>query len=269
MRSITFVGVPSFAPEIVRRVRLTDAMKAKKLKEALQQMSEEGVVQVFRPRDGAPALVGVVGPLQLDVLKARLEAEYALPVEFEVSEFQLARWISSDDRKKLDAFIAANGSGVADDVDGDPVFLAKNEFYLGYTKERAEGIVFSSIKDVKKSIAPRPPDAYSPTREDVNGQAATTLTFLCSFRVMLDGAASEGPAHAPSHRCRFRCCCCRTGHGGTAPTPDGGTASMPCLFLMSRAAFCPISRARHPFAACSIAVPAFPRSTIPMVKTSS
>ena len=147
---ITFVGVPSFAPEIVRRVRLTDAMKAKKLKEALQQMSEEGVVQVFRPRDGAPALVGVVGPLQLDVLKARLDAEYSLPVEFEVSEFQLARWISSDDRKKLEAFVSANSSGVADDVDGDPVFLAKNEFYLGYTKERAEGITFSSIKDVKK-----------------------------------------------------------------------------------------------------------------------
>jgi peptide chain release factor 3 len=148
---VSFVGVPSFAPEIVRRVRLTDAMKAKKLKEALQQMSEEGVVQVFRPRDGAPALVGVVGPLQLDVLKARLDAEYSLPVDFEVSEFQLARWISCDDRKKLDAFIAANGSGVADDVDGDPVFLAKNEFYLGYTRERAEGIVFSSIKDVKKT----------------------------------------------------------------------------------------------------------------------
>jgi peptide chain release factor 3 len=147
---LTFVGVPSFAPEIVRRVRLTDAMKAKKLKEALQQMSEEGVVQVFRPRDGAPALVGVVGPLQLDVLKARLDAEYSLPVEFEVSEFQLARWVSSDDRKKLDAFIAANGSGIADDVDGDPVFMAKNEFYLGYTKERAEGIAFSTVKDVKK-----------------------------------------------------------------------------------------------------------------------
>ena len=147
---ITFVGVPSFAPEIVRRVRLTDAMKAKKLKEALQQMSEEGVVQVFRPRDGAPALVGVVGMLQLDVLKARLDAEYSLPVDFEISEFQLARWISSDDRKKLETFVAANNSGVADDVDGDPVFLAKNEFYLGYTRERAEGIVFSSVKDVKK-----------------------------------------------------------------------------------------------------------------------
>jgi peptide chain release factor 3 len=147
---ISFVGVPSFAPEIVRRVRLTDAMKAKKLKEALQQMSEEGVVQVFRPRDGAPALVGVVGQLQLDVLKARLDAEYSLPVDFEISEFQLARWISSDDPKKLDAFIAANGSGVADDVDGDPVFLARNQFYLDYTSERAEGIAFTSVKDVKK-----------------------------------------------------------------------------------------------------------------------
>ncbi|MCP3469441.1 peptide chain release factor 3 [Bradyrhizobium sp. CCGUVB1N3] len=146
----TFVGVPSFAPEIVRRVRLTDAMKAKKLKEALQQMSEEGVVQVFRPRDGAPALVGVVGALQLDVLKARLEAEYSLPVEFEVSEFQLARWVSSDDRKKLDTFVAANTSSIADDVDGDPVYLAKNEFYLGYTRERAEGIEFANVKDVKK-----------------------------------------------------------------------------------------------------------------------
>ncbi len=148
---ITFVGVPSFAPEIVRRVRLADAMKAKKLREALQQMSEEGVVQVFRPRDGAPALVGVVGMLQLDVLKARLDAEYSLPVDFEVSEFQLARWISSADRKKLDGFIAANGAGVADDVDGDPVFLARNQFYLDYTRERSEGIVFSSVKDVKKA----------------------------------------------------------------------------------------------------------------------
>ena len=150
---ITFIGVPSFAPEIVRRVRLGDAMKAKKLKEALQQMSEEGVVQVFRPRDGAPALVGVVGPLQLDVLKARLDAEYQLPVSFEVSEFSLARWISSDDRKTLDTFMTANNSGVADDVDGDPVFLAKNDFYLNYTKERAEGIVFSSVKDVKKKAS--------------------------------------------------------------------------------------------------------------------
>jgi peptide chain release factor 3 len=63
----------------------------------------------------------------------------------------LARWISSDDRKKLEAFVSANGSGVADDVDGDPVFLARNQFYLDYTRERSEGITFSNVKDVKKT----------------------------------------------------------------------------------------------------------------------
>jgi peptide subunit release factor RF-3 len=69
---LVFEGVPNFAPEILRRVRLEDAMKAKKLKEALQQMAEEGVVQLFSPEDGSPAIVGVVGALQLDVLKERL-----------------------------------------------------------------------------------------------------------------------------------------------------------------------------------------------------
>jgi peptide chain release factor 3 len=61
-----------------------------------------------------------------------------------------ARWVSHDDRVKLQAVFATNASGVADDVDGDPVFLAKNEFYLGYARERAEGITFASVKDVKK-----------------------------------------------------------------------------------------------------------------------
>ena len=148
---IAFMGVPSFAPEIVRRVRLGDAMKAKKLKAALQELAEEGVVQVFRPRDGSPAMVGVVGSLQLDVLKVRLDAEYGLPVDFDVCEFQLARWISSDDEKKLEAFVAGNGASIAEDLDGDLVYMARNAFYLDYTKERAEGIVFTDIKDVKKT----------------------------------------------------------------------------------------------------------------------
>jgi len=146
---LTFVGVPSFAPEILRRVRLPDAMKAKKLKEALQQLAEEGVVQVFRPHDGSPALVGVVGPLQLDVLRVRLRDEYGLEVNWDVSEFSLARWISAEDAKVLDTFVHANASAIADDLDGDPVFLAKSQFYLDYTRERAAGIVFTDIKDVK------------------------------------------------------------------------------------------------------------------------
>ena len=100
---ILFRGVPNFAPEILRRVRLGDAMKAKKLKEALQQMAEEGVVQLFSPEDGSPAIVGVVGALQLDVLKERLSAEYTLPVDFEMARFSVCRWISADSPAELSA----------------------------------------------------------------------------------------------------------------------------------------------------------------------
>jgi len=148
---LAFLGVPNFAPEILRRVKLGDPMKAKKLKEALQQMAEEGVVQVFRPLDGAPALVGVVGPLQLDVLKVRLAEEYGLDIGFEQPEFQLARWLACPDRKTLDEFVSANYSSVAEDLDGDKVFMARNQFILDYTRERAPDVVFTDIKDVKKA----------------------------------------------------------------------------------------------------------------------
>jgi peptide chain release factor 3 len=149
---IKFLGVPMFAPEILRRVKLGDPMKAKKLKEALQQMAEEGVVQAFRPLDGAPAMVGVVGSLQLDVLKVRLRDEYGLDIDFETPEFQLARWISCTDDKKLNDFVQANYSSVAEDLDGDRVFMARNQFILDYTGERAPGIVFTDIKDVKNKV---------------------------------------------------------------------------------------------------------------------
>jgi peptide chain release factor 3 len=139
--------VPNFAPEILRRVRLPDAMKAKKLKEALQQLAEEGVVQVFRPQDGSPALVGVVGPLQLDVLRVRLKDEYGLEVLWDTAEFALARWIAADDPKVLEKFVKDHGLSIADDLDGDPVYLAKNDFYLGYTRDRAPGIAFTDVKD--------------------------------------------------------------------------------------------------------------------------
>jgi peptide chain release factor 3 len=124
-------------------------MKAKKLKTALQQMAEEGVVQVFNPQDGSPALVGVVGPLQLDVLKARLDAEYNIEASFEQSEFNLARWISGEDRKKVEEFASTKSSSVATDLDGDLVFLAKSQFDLDYTRDRAPGVEFTDVKDVK------------------------------------------------------------------------------------------------------------------------
>ncbi|MET0596817.1 MAG: peptide chain release factor 3 [Mesorhizobium sp.] len=144
---ILFRGVPNFAPEILRRVRLGDAMKAKKLKEALQQMAEEGVVQLFRPDDGSPAIVGVVGALQLDVLRERLAAEYALPVDFEMARFSICRWITADDRAELSRFVEAHRGDIARDLDGDPVFLAQHEFSLNYEAERWKAIRFATVKD--------------------------------------------------------------------------------------------------------------------------
>jgi peptide chain release factor 3 len=147
---LAFRGVPSFAPELLRRVKLADAMKAKKLREALQQMAEEGVVQVFVPHDGSSAMVGVVGALQLDVLAERLESEYGLPIAFEQSRFEVCRWVSSEDHTELDKFVAAYPSSIAADLDGAPVFLATSAFNLRYDQERWPKIAFADVKDYQK-----------------------------------------------------------------------------------------------------------------------
>ena len=144
---IVFRGVPNFAPEILRRVRLGDAMKAKKLKEALHQMAEEGVVQLFSPEDGSPAIVGVVGALQLDVLRERLKIEYGLPVDFEVARFSVCRWISASEKGELNRFIETHRGDIARDLDNDPVFLAPHEFGLNYEADRWKAIRFDAVKD--------------------------------------------------------------------------------------------------------------------------
>ena len=148
---LVFRGVPSFAPEILRRVKLGDAMKAKKLREALQQMAEEGVVQVFTPNDGSPAMVGVVGALQLDVLVERLNAEYGLPVSFEQSRFEICRWVSSSDPAELAKFMAAYPATMATDLDGAPVFMAASAWSLKYDSERWPQIEFADIKDYQRA----------------------------------------------------------------------------------------------------------------------
>jgi peptide chain release factor 3 len=148
---LRFRGVPSFAPEILRRILISDAMKAKKLREALQQLAEEGVVQVFTPHDGSGAIVGVVGALQLDVLATRLDAEYGLETRYEQPRFTVCRWVTSGDPAKLKTFVDSHGSSIADDLDGAPVFLSTSGFQLNYDAERNPGIVFSDVKDYQKT----------------------------------------------------------------------------------------------------------------------
>ncbi|MBB2174425.1 peptide chain release factor 3 [Gluconacetobacter johannae] len=144
---LRFTGVPYFAPEILRRVRLDDAMKAKKLRQALTELAEEGVVQLFRPQDGAPPIVGVVGTLQLDVLQARLGGEYGVAIGFESTPYSLARWVTGD-RTKLELFAAANRSAMADDIDGDPVLLASSAFMMRRTTEMNPDLAFHDIKQI-------------------------------------------------------------------------------------------------------------------------
>jgi peptide chain release factor 3 len=147
---LQFLGVPSFAPEILRRVRLDDAMKAKKLRQALQELAEEGVVQLFRPQDGSPPIVGVVGTLQLDVLISRMAGEYGVGIGFEATPYNLARWVSGE-KLALAKFVADQRTAMADDVDGDPVFLATSTFMMKRTAEMNAGITFRDIKDHKAS----------------------------------------------------------------------------------------------------------------------
>jgi peptide chain release factor 3 len=143
---ITFLGIPSFAPEIMRRIRLEDAIRAKKLREALREMAEEGVVQVFSPLDGTPPIVGVIGALQLDVLADRLLNEYGLQTGFDPAPCDAVRWIESDDPVALARFVEKNRSSVATDLDEAKVYLASSAFNLQWTAERNPEIKFVDIK---------------------------------------------------------------------------------------------------------------------------
>ncbi len=147
---LSFLGIPSFAPEVLRRIRLEDAIRAKKLREALREMAEEGVVQLFQPLDGTAPIVGVIGALQLDVLADRLANEYSLPIVFESAPCDGVRWISADDPAELARFIDKQKSAVATDLEGDTVFLPTSDFNLSWTMERNPVIRFTDVKTVQR-----------------------------------------------------------------------------------------------------------------------
>jgi peptide chain release factor 3 len=143
---LVFTGIPNFAPEILRRVRLGDPMKQKHLARALESLAEEGVIQVFRPLLGTQWIVGVVGALQLDVLKSRLRAEYGLDTELEASPYDTARWVSGTP-PEMDRFTAFYRGQMAQDRDGAPVFLAKSEWELGYVGEKFPAITYAKTRE--------------------------------------------------------------------------------------------------------------------------
>ena len=145
--AVQYGGIPNFAPEILRRARVKDPLKAKHLRKALEGLAEEGVTQLFSPAIGADMIVGAVGALQIDVMAERVQAENNLDVVFEQGLYNVARWVASDDKDKLKAFIDKNQSNLAFDIDGDPVLLAKNSWDVGYTQEKNPDIRFTATKE--------------------------------------------------------------------------------------------------------------------------
>ncbi|MGH1404415.1 MAG: peptide chain release factor 3 [Alphaproteobacteria bacterium] len=143
---LVFADIPNFAPEYMQRARAEDPLKAKHLGKALEQLAEEGAARVFKPYSSPDWVVGVVGPLQFDVLRDRIRSEYEIPVKFEATSLYTARWVSCEDASALKKFIDSNQSAIAQDHDGDPVFMARNAWHLQDAEDKYKEIVFSSTK---------------------------------------------------------------------------------------------------------------------------
>jgi peptide chain release factor 3 len=145
--NLAFTGIPSFAPELLERVRPLDPLRAKHLGRALEQLAEEGAARVFRPRLGTSHIVGVVGALQFDVLADRIKNEYDLPVVFETAGLFTARWVESDSAPELARFARENEAYVADDHQGALVFLARNAWHLETTQKEWPQVRFLKTRE--------------------------------------------------------------------------------------------------------------------------
>lgn len=144
---IQFTGIPYFAPELFRRVRLKDPLKMKALLKGLQQLSEEGATQLFRPLDNNDLILGAVGVLQFDVVVHRLKGEYGVDCSYEPIQVHAARWVYCDDHKKLAEFKKKASNNLAIDGAGDLTYIAPTRVNLDLTMERWPDIAFHSTRE--------------------------------------------------------------------------------------------------------------------------
>ena len=145
---LKFSGIPNFAPEHFRRVRLKNPLKAKHLQKGLTQLAEEGAVQVFRPVMGSDYILGAVGVLQFEVTMARLKAEYGADAIYEPVNFNVARWVRCDDRKKMAEFEKKNISNMARDAEDCLSFLTTSEWQLDRRMKEWPEIEFFKTRDI-------------------------------------------------------------------------------------------------------------------------
>ena len=145
--NVTVTGIPNFAPELLRRVHLSDTSKTKQLAKALTDLAEEGVIQVFKPTLGSGWYVGAVGPLQLEVLTSRAAAEYNVPIRIEPAQYVTARWVQVGDEKEFEKFAALHRLNIAEDRYGDPVFLAPSQWEIDRCAKDFPKLGFATTKD--------------------------------------------------------------------------------------------------------------------------
>ncbi len=144
---IGFTGIPHFAPELFRRVRLKDPLKSKQLRQGLQELAEEGATQVFFPERNNDIILGAVGVLQFDVVAERLKQEYKVECIYEPVNVWSARWVDSSDRKKLDEFSNKASDNLAVDGGGHLTYLAPTRVNLSLTEERWPEINFRATRE--------------------------------------------------------------------------------------------------------------------------
>jgi peptide chain release factor 3 len=145
---LKYGGIPYFAPELFRRVVLKDPLRLKSLQKGVVQLCEEGATQVFRPMKNNDIILGAVGVLQFDVAAYRLKDEYGVEAVVEPVSVQTARWVSCDDAKLLERFRVKLYENLAEDGDGQLVYLAPTRVNLGLTEERWPEIRFLTTREL-------------------------------------------------------------------------------------------------------------------------
>lgn len=144
---LKFTGIPHFAPELFRRIRLKDPLKAKQLQKGLQQLSEEGSTQVFFPLRSNDIIVGAVGVLQFEVVAYRLKDEYKVEAIYENINVYTARWVDCKDNKKFEDFKTKAHENLALDGGGHLTYLAPTRVNLSLSQERFPDVVFRETRE--------------------------------------------------------------------------------------------------------------------------
>jgi peptide chain release factor 3 len=145
--NMKFTGIPHFAPELFRRIRLRDPLKTKQLQKGLQQLSEEGSTQVFFPLNNNDIVVGAVGVLQFEVVAYRLKDEYKVDAIYEPVNVATARWVDCGDTKKMEEFKRKCSENLAIDGGGYLTYLAPTRVNLSINQERHPDVVFRATRE--------------------------------------------------------------------------------------------------------------------------